>query len=228
MVRRVLGQARTVVNVGAGAGAYEPDDLYVAAVEPSPAMRAQRPRNRPPAVDCVAEQLPFDDDSFDAAMAILTVHHWRDLAQGLVELRRVARGRIVIITFDPGALRDFWLAVYFPEVIGVERRRFPPLEQIASLLGGSVRTSAVAVRLDCPDGFGEAYYGRPEAFLDPRVRQAQSGFGLTDSGAVERGAERLRRDLEFGEWDRRYGDLRRLPERIGALRLLVARPQTQE
>ncbi len=222
MLRAELGRARTVLNVGAGSGSYEPDDLYVAAVEPSAAMRAQRPRDRPPAVDAVAERLPFDNGSFDAAMATLTIHQWPDLARGLAELRRVTRGPIVLMTFDPSALTEFWLADYFPEVIAVERRRYPPLGRIAALLGGSPKAIAVPIACDCPDGFGEAYYARPEAFLEPRVRQAMSGFGLTDPAAVERGVERLGRDLASGEWDRRHGELRRLPERVGAVRLLVA------
>jgi SAM-dependent methyltransferase len=223
MIRDELGSARTVINVGAGAGSYEPEDCYVVAVEPSPAMRARRPPSRPPAVDAIAEQLPFDDDSFDAAMATLTVHHWGDPDRGLAELRRVTRGPVVILTFDPTALTDSWLADYFPEVIAVEQRRYVPLDRIAELLGGTVATTGVPIRFDCPDGFGEAYYGRPEALLDPHVREAMSGFGLADRAAVDEGVERLARDLKTGEWDRRYGDLRELGERLGAVRLLVAR-----
>src|SRR5690349_10208953 len=122
-----LGDAETVLNVGAGAGSYEPEDRYVVAVEPSAAMRAQRPPGRP-AVDAAAEALPFDDDSFDAAMAMITVHQWRDLERGLAELRRVARGPVVILTFDPDALLDFWLADYVPELLEAERPRMPPLD----------------------------------------------------------------------------------------------------
>jgi SAM-dependent methyltransferase len=223
LIRNELGGARTVVNVGAGAGSYEPEDCYVVAVEPSPAMRAQRPASRPPAVDAVAERLPFDDDSFDAAMATMTVHHWPHPDRGVAEMRRVARGPVVILTFEPRALMDLWLGEYFPDVIAVEQRRFVPIERIAKLLGGTVTTTAVPIRFDCPDGFGDAYYGRPEALLDPHVRQAMSGFGFADRAAVAEGVERLARDLETGEWDRRYGDLRELDERVGAVRLLVAR-----
>ena len=171
-VHAALGDARTVLNVGAGAGSYEPEDRYVVAVEPSAAMRAQRPAGRP-AVDAVAEALPFDDDSFDAAMAMITVHQWSDLERGLTELSRVARGPVVILTFDPDAMLDFWLADYVPEVFEAERPRMPTL----SALGGEA--SAVPIPLDCVDGFIEAYYGRPEAFLDPEIRAAQSAWEKT-------------------------------------------------
>jgi SAM-dependent methyltransferase len=223
LIRKELGSARTVINVGAGAGSYEPEDCYVVAVEPSAAMRAQRPPSRPPAIDATAEELPFDANSFDAGMAALTVHHWRDPAAGLAELRRVTRGPVVILTFDPTALAGLWLAEYFPEVIAVEQRRFLPVARIAQMLGGAVTTTAVPIKFDCLDGFGEAYYGRPEALLQPRVRHAMSGFGLADRAAVDKGVERLARDLHTGEWDRRFGELRLLGERVGAVRLVVAR-----
>jgi SAM-dependent methyltransferase len=222
LIHRALGTARTVVNVGAGAGSYEPRDRYVLAVEPAAAMRAQRPAHLAPAVDAAAEQLPFDADSFDAGMATLTVHHWSDVERGLAELRRVSRGTVVILTYDPRALNDFWLADYLPEVIAVERRRFPDIKRISACLGGRVTVSEVPIPFDCPDGFGDAYYGRPEAFLDPAVRRAQSGFGLTDSRAVDAGVARLEQALRSGEWDRRHGHLRSQAERIGALRMVVA------
>ena len=214
-VHAALGDARTVLNVGAGAGSYEPEDRYVVAVEPSAAMRAQRPVERP-AVDAVAEALPFDDDSFDAAMAMITVHQWSDLERGLTELQRVARGPVVILTFDPDAMLDFWLADYVPEVFEAERPRMPKL----SALGGEA--TAVPIPLDCVDGFIEAYYGRPEAFLDPEVRAAQSAWEKTGAD-VGPGLTRLAEDLRSGAWDARYGDLRRQPEYIGSLRLITRR-----
>jgi SAM-dependent methyltransferase len=214
-VHAALGDARTVLNVGAGAGSYEPEDRYVVAVEPSAAMRAQRPAGRP-AVDAVAEALPFDDASFDAAMAMITVHQWSDLERGLAELRRVARGPVVILTFDPDAMLDFWLADYVPEVFEAERPRMPTL----SALGGEA--SALPIPLDCVDGFIEAYYGRPEAFLDPEVRAAQSAWEKTGVD-VGPGLTRLAEDLRSGAWDARYGDLRRQPEYIGSLRLITRR-----
>lgn len=223
-IHAALGPARTVLNIGAGAGSYEPEDRYVVAVEPSAVMRAQRPRHRPPAIDATAETLPFDDDSVDAAMALLTIHQWSDLDAGLRELRRVSRGPVVVLTFDGEALREFWLNEYVPEVIANERGRFPAIEHVTGVLGGRVEVTAVPVPLDCTDGFGEAYYGRPEAFLDAEVRAAQSGWVLTDPTAVGAGVARLRADLDSGAWDARFGHLRRQPERVGAVRLVVAHP----
>lgn len=224
MVTAALGSARTVANVGAGAGSYEPSDRYVAAVEPSATMRAQRPPSRPPAIDATAERLPFDDDSFDAAMATLTIHQWADLDRGLRELRRVSRGPVVVLTFDGDALLDFWLADYQPNVIAVERDRFPSINHVIATLGGRSDVIEVPIPFDCCDGFGEAYYGRPEAFLDPEVRAAQSGWMLADQAAVHHGIDRLRADLQSGAWDARNGHLRQTPERVGAIRLVVAHP----
>lgn len=222
LVHSALGAARTVLNVGAGAGSYEPGDRYVVAVEPAAAMRAQRPRHLSPAIDATAERLPFDDDSFDAAMATVTIHQWPDLDQGLGEMRRVSRGPVVILTFDGEALGRFWLNDYVPEVLAVERERFPAVEHVVSVLGGRARVVDVPVPIDCCDGFGEAYYARPEAFLDPEVRATQSGWGLADAAAVDRGVARLRAALRSGEWDRRHGHLRSQPEHHGAVRLIVA------
>lgn len=226
LLTEALGTGSTVVNVGAGAGSYEPDDRYVVAVEPSAAMRAQRPRRRPPAVNATAEQLPFDDDSFDAALAVFTIHQWTDPDTGLGELRRVARGPVVILTLDADALARFWLSEYLPEVIDVERARFPAIDRVSTAVGGRCTVTPVPVPIDCTDGFGEAYYARPEAFLDPAVRAATSGLMLTDPAAVSRGIDHLRRDLAAGVWDRRHGHLRRLPHRIGAIRLVVAHPDS--
>ncbi|MFL6161998.1 MAG: class I SAM-dependent methyltransferase [Jatrophihabitantaceae bacterium] len=220
-VHAALGTARTVLNVGAGAGSYEPTDRQVTAVEPSAAMRAQRPAVRP-AIDARAENLPFADASFDAAMAMITVHQWPDLAGGLAELRRVSRGPVVILTFDPDALDRLWLVDYLPELIASERRRFPTPHRLAGLLGPCA-ISEVPIPLDCVDGFLEAYYGRPEAFADPAVRRSQSSWGFLDPAIAERGLARLGADLASGEWDRRYGRLRSQPEFHGALRLLVSR-----
>jgi SAM-dependent methyltransferase len=219
-VHAALGDARTVLNVGAGAGSYEPEDRYVVAVEPSAAMRAQR--SGPPAVDATAERLPFDDDSFDATMATITIHQWADGDAGLRELRRVSRGPVVILTFDAPALAEFWLGEYVPEVIEAEARRYRPLEHIAAVLGGDVTVTPVPLALDCVDGFAEAFYGRPEALLDPIVRRSQSAWGFVPDDAIERGLESLRTDLGSGEWERRHGHLRTQPEYLGSLRLIVA------
>jgi SAM-dependent methyltransferase len=224
IVHSALGDARTVINVGAGAGSYEPTDRHVVAVEPSAAMRTQRPPHLAPALDGTAERLPFDDDSFDAAMATITIHQWRDLEGGLRELRRVSRGPVAILTFDADALLDFWLNEYVPEVIATERDRFPAIDHVVAVLDGEVEVIAVPVPVDCTDGFGEAYYARPEAFLDDEVRAAQSGWVLTgDAGAVARGVARLADDLAAGRWDERHGHLRNQAERVGAVRLIVAR-----
>jgi len=226
-IHRALGGARTVLNVGAGAGSYEPDDRYVVAVEPSAAMRAQRPSQRVPAMDATAERLPFDDDSFDAVMATLTVHQWSDPDTGLQEMRRVSRGVVAILTFDAPALQDFWLCDYLPEVIAVEQQRFPAISRIVHALGGSAEVTPLPIPHDCTDGFGEAYYARPEAFLDADVRAAQSGWVLADADAVRRGVDKLAADLSSGVWDERHGALRQQPERIGAVRLIVARPEAR-
>jgi SAM-dependent methyltransferase len=223
LVHTALGDARTVINVGAGAGSYEPRDGYVVPVEPSAAMRAQRPLHLAPALDATAEHLPFDDDSFDGAMAMITIHQWSDVDAGLRELRRVSRGPVVILTFDAEALLDFWLNEYVPEVVATERGRFPAIDHVAAVLGGEVEVLDVPIPIDCTDGFGEAYYARPEAFLEPDVRAAQSGWVLTDPAAVARGVAKLADDLSSGRWDEHHGHLRQQPERVGAVRLVVAR-----
>lgn len=224
LVHKALGNARTVLNVGAGAGSYEPDDRYVVAVEPSAAMRAQRPASAVPAIDATAEWLPFDDDTFDAVMATVTVHQWSDTAKGLAELRRVSRGPVVMLTFDGDALDLLWLAEYAPELIAAERRRYPAVRVIAAAIGATCDVIPVPIPVDCVDGFTEAFFARPERFLDPRVRAAQSAWGFVEPDAITAGMERLRADLESGEWDARYGHLRTQTEFIGSLRLLVGRP----
>jgi hypothetical protein len=224
-VHAALGDSRTVLNVGAGAGSYEPADRYVLAVEPSATMRAQRPAGAAPAVDATAEHLPFDDDSFDAAMAMVTVHQWSDVDRGLREMRRVSRGPVVVLTIDAPALLQYWLADYLPEAIAAEQTRFPTIGQVTDALGvasAGLRVDVVPVPLDCIDGFGEAYYGRPEAFLRPEVIAATSGLALADPDTVRRGLDRLQEDLASGVWDRRHGHLRTQPERAGAMRLVTA------
>jgi len=220
-VHAALGSARTVVNVGAGAGSYEPADRSVVAVEPSAVMRAQRPVGRGPAVGAVAETLPFADGVFDAAMAMVTVHQWPDPARGLRELRRVAAGPVVVLTFDGDELDRLWLADYVPELVEAERRRYPPIDRIVDLLGGGTAVP-VPVPIDCVDGFTEAYYARPERFLDDDVRAAQSAWAFVDPPATARAVRRLGDDLASGAWDDRHGHLRTQPEFIGALRLIVA------
>ncbi|MGO1053353.1 class I SAM-dependent methyltransferase [Crossiella sp. CA198] len=221
LVHAALGDARTVVNVGAGAGSYEPLDRHVIAIEPAAAMRAQRPPRLAPAINGIAEELPLDDGSVDAAMATITVHQWSDPERGLRELRRVSRGRVVILTIDGPALAQGWFAEYAPEVVSVERGRYLPVERMAEILGGATITP-VPVALDCVDGFTDAYYGRPERFLDPAVRRAQSGWGFVGPEAEARIVATLAADLESGDWDRRFGHLRTQPSYDSALRLVVA------
>jgi SAM-dependent methyltransferase len=221
-VWQALGDAETVLNVGAGAGSYEPLDRVVTAVEPSESMRDQRPPERPAAIDAVAEQLPFDDDSFDASLASFTVHQWSSLERGLAELRRVTRGPVVILSCDPDEVRRFWLDDYAPLVLDTEARRYPPLAALADGLGGRVGVEPVPIPLDCVDGFGEAYYGRPERFLDPGARRANSAWSFVPDEVVAGYVAHLAADLKSGEWDRRHGDLRTLPWFEGSLRLVVS------
>jgi SAM-dependent methyltransferase len=216
-----LGSARTVLNVGAGTGSYEPTDREVTAVEPSAEMRAKRDPALPPAIDATADALPFEDDSFDAALAVLTVHHWPDLEAGLAEIRRVTRGPVVIMTADPEAIADLWLSDYSPEYEEVQRGRYPSLDRITEALGGRLAVRPLLIPLDCRDGFVDAFYGRPEALLDPAVRRGQSGWNFVAEDAQARFARRLSDDLDLGVWDDRFGHLRTQPEFVGSIRILV-------
>ena len=224
IIRAKLGDATNVLNVGAGAGSYEPSDLKVTAVEPSATMRAQRPPNLSRAVDARAEALPFEDGCFDAAMALVTVHQWSDLGTGLNELRRVSRGPVIVMTSDPDALRRFWLRRYAPEAISVEAGRMPPLELILEYLGGEGEIVHIPIPFDCRDGFNEAYYGRPECLLDPAARLACSSWSFIDAAATARFETALRADLGSGAWDAEWRGLRTMPQFDGSLRLVVSRP----
>jgi SAM-dependent methyltransferase len=221
-IAAALGGARTVVNVGAGAGSYEPRDRQVTAVEPSASMRAQRPTGLAVAVDATAEHLPFPDDAFDAAMTTFSVHQWPDLEAGLTELRRVARGPVVVMTCDPTLLDRFWLVEYAPAVITTEARRYPAIERITAGLGGSARVVPLPIPLACVDGFGEAYYGRPEMLLDPGARRANSAWSFVSDEEAAAAVEALRHDLESGAWDAKHGALRTQAHFDGSLVLVVA------
>ena len=220
-IEKALGDAETVLNVGAGAGSYEPLRRHVTAVEPSASMRAQRPAHLSRAIDATAESLPFETGSFDASMATFSVHQWSDLESGLAEMRRVTRGPVLVLTCDPSALRDTWLYEYAPEMIEVEARRYPSMERIRSGLGSSVTVIPVPIPLNCTDGFSEAYYGRPERLLDSGARRANSAWSFVDSEVEARFAANLQADLKAGLWDQKYGMLRNLPLFEGSLRLLV-------
>ena len=218
IILSALGDARTVLNVGAGTGSYEPADRNVTAVEPSVEMIRQRDPAAAPAIRGWADDLPFADDSFDASMAILTVHHWSDKAKGLSEMRRVARGPIVLLTFDPGH-RGAWLNNYFPELVALDEARMPPMSDYEKWLG-PVQVSPVPIPHDCIDGFLHAYWRRPSAYLDERVRSGMSSFWKI--GSVDQGLRRLAEDLESGEWQRRYAELLSLDAYESGYRLVVA------
>ncbi len=226
-IMNALGDSHRVINVGAGAGAYEPTDRSIVAVEPSARMIRQRKAGAAFVVQASAEALPFRDDTFDAALALLTVHHWTDWRRGFDEMRRVA-DRLVAFTFEPGDVGNFWLTdTYFPEIVELIRGRCPSVADLVRHLG-ECRVDRVAIPHDCADGFLAAYWRRPEAYLDPRVRAGISGFALLDQDVVARGIARLRRDLESGAWEDQFGHIRRLEELDVCYRLLVTDRSLQQ
>jgi SAM-dependent methyltransferase len=215
-----LGSARTVLNVGAGSGSYEPAARAVVAVEPSAEMVRQRPRGSAPAVRAAAEHLPFRDASFDAALAVLTLHHWRDWRAGLAQLRRVARERVVLLTWDPDGGAGFWLVrEYFPEILEADRLTFPSLEELAAVLG-PVDVQPVPIPADCSDGFLGAYWRRPAAYLDAGVRGAISGFARLEEPGPR--LARLAADLADGTWASRHHALLSAAELDLGYRLVIA------
>jgi len=217
-IQQALGPAETVLNVGAGTGSYEPVDRLVTAVEPSREMIRQRSSAAAQAIQASAEHLPFDDDAFDAAMAILTVHHWPDKEAGLREMRRVTRGRIVLLTFDPS--HRTWLTDYLPELVRLDEAHLPAMSDYERWLG-PVQITPLLVPHDCSDGFLYAYWRRPGAYLDPRIRSGSSSFWAMGN-SVESGLERLRRELQTGEWERRYAELLTLDAYDAGYRIVVA------
>jgi SAM-dependent methyltransferase len=224
LIQEALGQARTVVNVGAGAGSYEPHDRHVIAVEPSEVMIAQRDPSLPPAIRSGAYPLPLEDRSVDAAISILTIHHWdADQERGVREMRRVARGPVVILTFDLEVSARMWLmADYFPEVAELDRRTVPAPETLAQWLGGEVDIQVVPISRDTSDWSLGSFWAHPERVLDARARNATSGFARMPPEVVNRVVETVERDLRDGTWDARHGHLRELDEYDAGLRLLVS------
>ncbi len=219
---QALGDALSVVNVGAGTGSYEPPDRRVTAVEPSAVMIAQRAPGAAPAVQAAAEQLPFADDSFDAAMAIMTVHHWSDVGAGVAEMIRVARHRVVVVTFDPRAWDDQWIVRdYLPEIMTHRAPSFPSPARLLDVLPAATVQPLLAPH-DCTDRMFATLWARPEQYLDPRVRAATSVWDLLPPAVSARALEQLRRDLASGEWDRRHGHLRTTPAWDVGLRLIRA------
>lgn len=222
LIARELREARTVVNVGAGTGSYEPADRFVVAVEPSDVMLQQRPPKAAPAAQAIAERLPFRDDAFDAAMAVLTVHHWNDQDAGLRELSRVARDRIVLLTWDPSH-EGFWLMRdYFPQFLEADRQRLPPVERLLNFLADA-QVITVPIPHDCADGFLGAYWRRPRAYLNPEVRSGISSFATCRDLSP---LQRLEEHLDTGEWQRRYGELLEAEALDIGYRLVVGRPSS--
>lgn len=221
-IHAALGAARTVVNVGAGAGSYEPTDRHVIAIEPSDVMAEQRPKHLAPALRGTAGSLPLRDASVDASMAILSVHHWdREQRAGIRELRRVSRGPVVIVTYDARVSNEMWLVKdYFPELAELDQRIFPVPEEIVELLGGGVVTT-VPISRDTPDWQFGAFWAHPERVFDEQARNATSGFARAAPIVVDRVVDEVRHDLESGKWDERHGALRALTEYDGGLRLVV-------
>lgn len=218
-VVRALGTG-SVVNVGAGTGSYEPADRPVVAVEPSMDMIRQRPVHAAPVVQASATHLPFRDATFGVSLAVLTIHHWSNWRAGVQELARSARGRVVLLTWDPAAA-GFWLVRdYFPAVLSIDRGIFPSVEAIARELG-RIEVEPVAIPHDCTDGFLGAYWRRPHAYLRPSVRRAISTFAKI--AGVEAGLQRLRTDLETGEWQRRNRALLELESLDLGYRVIIGR-----
>ena len=223
VIQQALGQARTILNVGAGTGSYEPVDRLVTAVEPSLEMIRKRRSSAARTIRASADRLPFGDQAFDATMAILSVHHWPDREAGLREMRRVTRDRIVLLTFDPS--HRPWLTEYLPELARLDEEQMPAMSDYERWLG-PVRISPVQVPHDCTDGFLYAYWRRPAAYLDPRIRSGSSSFWAI--GNVERGLEKLRQDLETGEWERRYAELLASDTYDAGYRLVLAERSTSD
>lgn len=221
-IEEALGDARTVINVGAGAGSYEPSDREVTAVEPSAEMISQRPAGAAPVIQASAESLPFGDDCFDAAMGVLTAHHWADLSAGLNEMQRVTRRRIVMVAFDPDTLEELWISAdYFPGMLALKRPSGAGSRELAALLPAAT-TSPLPVPRDCEDHFFAALWARPELLFDEDiVRPMWVWQGIAEE-ARQAGRERLATDLESGAWEKRYGHLRRQPELDVGLRLVVS------
>jgi SAM-dependent methyltransferase len=220
-VRAALSGVRSLVNVGAGTGSYEPEAISAVAVEPSAVMIAQRPAGRAPVVQAVAEALPFANDAFDASLGVLTVHHWSDRERGLSEMRRVARGRVVLLVGDSEQWESFWLVErYFPAFAALSRRSDLPIERMLAVLGGG-DVQAVPIPHDCLDGMTGAFWRRPRAYLDGRLRAGMSSFAAISEEDRRSGVRRLREDLASGEWQRRYGYLLRLHELDIGYRLII-------
>ena len=216
-IHSALGTAECVVNIGAGTGSYEPADRSVVAVEPSAEMIAKRPGGAGLAIQASAEELPFEDNSFDAAMVILTIHHWSDQPGGLAEMRRVSRGPVVLLTFDPTARP--WLTDYLPQLAELDEQVMPRMEDYGRWLG-DFRVETVPVPKGCTDGFLYAYWDRPEAYFDAHLRSGCSSFWAIEG--VDEGLNWLREDIDRGDWAQRYAYLAGLGSYDAGYRLVIA------
>ncbi|MDO8271151.1 MAG: class I SAM-dependent methyltransferase [Gammaproteobacteria bacterium] len=203
-IRIHIPRGAKILNVGAGQGSYEPDNADVTAIEPSIEMIAKRASTKATAIQGFAESLPFDDNSFDVSLAILTIHHWQDIQKGLSELRRVTRGKIIILTWN-GEYGDFWLPEYLPKIAEIDVGLFPSINQVSDLLGKKSDVEVIEIPHDCTDGFMCAYWQRPEMYLNSAARQAISTFSRL--GNISDGLDRLRSDIESGQWHKKHAAL---------------------
>lgn len=219
-----LGTCDTIVNIGAGTGSYEPRDRHVIAIEPSDVMIRQRPPGSAIAIKATADLLPFPDKSFDAAMTVISIHHWHpDQQKGIEEMRRVARQKLVIVTIDPSVCGRMWLlADYLPEVAEMDRQILPLPEIICDWIGATAKIETCPVKKDTPDWTLMSFWAHPERVLDPCARAATSGFSRQPKDVVTRVVADVERDLNNGDWDRKYGHLRDLPEFDAGLRVITA------
>lgn len=220
-IKVALGDAESVVNVGAGAGSYEPTDRRTVGVDPSIVMLRQRPGDAAPAICAVAESLPFGAKSFDSAMAVLTIHHWTDARKGLAEMQRVAKRRVVVVTWDQAVNDHWWLpSAYFPGIRDIDRRRVVPLEVIAESFG-RCRIESIPIPHDCADGFDIAFWRRPHAYLNPEILASMSNFAVLDPTERAAGVRKLADELADGTWAARFGHLLQLNELDLGLRLVT-------
>ncbi len=217
-IENALADAKTVLNVGAGAGSYEPTGKQVTALEPSAEMIQQRSASNTTLIQGHAEDLPFPDKTFDASMAVLTIHHWSDKELGIMEMRRVTRGKMVFLTYDP-SFNSFWLFDYFPPLLTLDQQQMPQISNFEKWLG-PVEVSPVPIPQDCSDGFLAGYWRQPHAYLDEKVRGAMSSFWALDN--ISEGLQKLETDLNSGVWQQRYTDLLNLGELDCGYRLVEA------
>lgn len=216
-INDALGDAEAVLNVGAGTGAYEPTNRQVTALEPSAEMISQRQENTTTLIQGFAEDLPFDNNSFDASMAILTIHHWSNQAKGMAELKRVTKGQTVFLTVDP-VFETFWLADYFPALRGLDAKTMPSLKTFEHWFH-TVEIFPVPIPHDCVDGFLASHWRRPAAYLNAQVRAATSPFHMI--GDLTEGLSKLEADLKDGTWEKRYAPLLQLDALDCGYRLIV-------